>query len=187
MPTCVAITSLLKNREQYVLYCIFVIAVDLRDENVKIFEEFESVWLVDIKIIRKTAQNLKQLHTFDNKAICVASISALLKFVLPNILSDLDKVLYIDGDVIIQKGLLELYNKDIKNFYSAAIKDSGRIYYIIKGTEHLKNYFNSGVLLLNLKKLRQEFIHEILIKTKKILAIALLWIRMCLTSYLKIR
>lgn len=48
---------------------------------------------------------------------------AFIKFEIGNILKDIDKVLYIDGDTLILKDLYNLYNIDISNVYCACVKD----------------------------------------------------------------
>ncbi len=85
--------------------------------------------------------------------------SALLRLCLPNLLSNLDKVLYLDGDIIVNDSVLPLFNLDISNYYIAAAKDSASAYNInyqvSMGIEKAHAYYNSGVLLLNLKALRE--------------------------------
>ncbi len=78
-----------------------------------------------------------------------------------NILSNYDKVLYIDSDTIIQGDLTELFNTNLKDTYAAVVKDTAAILTLNWHKKlNLKNYFNAGVLLLNLKKLREDNIHE---------------------------
>ena len=76
--------------------------------------------------------------------------------ILPN---SIDKVLYLDCDIIVRHSLKELWNTDISNFSVAVVPDVAeglidkynRLHY-----PQTKGYFNSGVQLLNLKKWRQE-------------------------------
>ncbi|MCL1961771.1 MAG: hypothetical protein FWG56_08390 [Desulfovibrionaceae bacterium] len=90
----------------------------------------------------------------------------MLKFKLPELLKDLDKVLYIDGDTIINKDLYDFYCSDLHEFYAAVIEDiKPKYHYKPNILEKLKikkhrGYFNSGVLLLNLQKMRVEGIVE---------------------------
>ena len=68
--------------------------------------------------------------------------------------AELDKVLYLDGDVIVRHSLLPLWNTNIEEKAVAAAYDcsSGRIEYYnrLKYPFEL-GYFNAGVLLINLK------------------------------------
>ena len=92
--------------------------------------------------------------------------ATLLRLCLPTVLPDLDKILYLDGDVIVNDDLTELYSTDITGYYLAAAKDSATAYDIgyqkAMGIEEEHCYFNAGVTLLNLKELRQIQLQEII-------------------------
>lgn len=84
--------------------------------------------------------------------------ATLLRLCLPVILPHLDKILYIDGDVVVKDCLLELFQTDMTPYYIAAAKDTTCIYHpdYIKALDIADShwYFNAGVTLLNLNKLR---------------------------------
>ena len=75
---------------------------------------------------------------------------------------ELDRVLYLDGDLIVRHSLLPLWNINLENKALAAVSDasSGLIefYNRLKYPSEL-GYFNSGVLLVNLKYGRE---HQVL-------------------------
>lgn len=88
------------------------------------------------------------------------SIEIYYRILLPYI-TDLSKILWLDADIIVNGDIAELYDKDISGQYLAAITDSveengGReeIKKAMQMTE--RTYFNSGVLLLNNQKIREE-------------------------------
>ena len=74
-----------------------------------------------------------------------------------------DKALYIDSDTVILNDIEKLFNKKIKDNYVGAITDG-----VVSGNEifekytkevlgiKAKRYFNAGVLIMNLKKFREE-------------------------------
>ena len=73
------------------------------------------------------------------------------KFDLPDVLSDWDKVLYIDTDMIIQGDLSQLFNTDLGEAYIAAVKDmAGMALESHHNRLGLGNYFNAGMMLMNL-------------------------------------
>lgn len=93
------------------------------------------------------------------------SKSAFLRLVLPNMLPEsVDKMLYLDGDIVVNGSIRTLYNLDISNVYIAGAKDSINIF----GKEHCRRlglpddyeYFNSGVVLMNIKRIRKEKLQE---------------------------
>jgi len=60
-----------------------------------------------------------------------------------------DKILYLDNDVVCHGDFAELYNIDMTDFDIAGVRDRyGKNFYGI-------NYLNSGVLLMNLKRIRE--------------------------------
>ena len=75
--------------------------------------------------------------------------------ILPN---NLDKVLYLDVDMIVQGSLTELWNLEIGDKSIGVIPDPGEglldKYYRLRYPQ-IYGYFNAGVLLINLKKWRE--------------------------------
>lgn len=75
---------------------------------------------------------------------------------LPN---DLDRILYLDPDIIVLKDLSDLYNSDFNgNYYigSSNVKNILRKFNEVKnGAPKKAPYLNTGVLLINLKELRK--------------------------------
>ena len=100
--------------------------------------------------------------------------TGLLKFCIGDILKNLDKVLYLDGDIIINSSLNEFYDINIENVYCAAVPDIGSVSMVGKALFKVmqKNpyYFNSGVMLLNLKKMRENKMMSKLFKIKESLS-----------------
>jgi len=71
-----------------------------------------------------------------------------------------EKLLYIDTDTIVANSLLALYNTDLKNFPVAAVYDNYVKNNLDLGIIEENNYFNSGVMLIDLPKWRALKISE---------------------------
>lgn len=93
------------------------------------------------------------------------SKSAFLRLALPNMLPEsVDKMLYLDGDIVVNDSIRSFYNQDISNVYIAGAKDPINIF----GKEHCRRlglpddyaYFNSGVVLMNIKRIREENLQQ---------------------------
>lgn len=65
-----------------------------------------------------------------------------------------DRLLYLDNDVICRRDFQEFYCQDLEGFELAAVLDHYGKWFFRKNPFRL-DYCNSGVLLLNLKKIRQ--------------------------------
>jgi lipopolysaccharide biosynthesis glycosyltransferase len=74
--------------------------------------------------------------------------------------TDVDKVLYLDPDIIVNGSVKELYNLPMEDYYFAAASHTGAflttINHIRLDTEENSPYINSGVMLMNLEVLRKE-------------------------------
>ena len=75
--------------------------------------------------------------------------------------SSVDKVLYLDSDIIVKDDITKLWDIDLSNYFLAAVESPNvkRNYCDLNMPENSK-YFNSGVLLINLQKWRQHNITE---------------------------
>lgn len=74
---------------------------------------------------------------------------------------NVNKVIYFDCDIIFERDIAELWNKDLGSAWMVAAHDPERVWSARKKKYYLdalnieeKRYFNSGVLLMNLKELR---------------------------------
>lgn len=89
------------------------------------------------------------------------------RLVAPDVLANYDKAVYLDSDIVINRDIAELFNTDIENYLIAAVPEI-RLYSWLDSEENpihkyvsdvLKLpeghiYFNSGVLVYNLKEFR---------------------------------
>lgn len=84
---------------------------------------------------------------------------AYIRLYLGECLKQIDKVLYLDCDVIVNGSLCELWNTDISDYAVAGVRD--RINDYIRVYNRLdypmsEGYINSGMMLINLKKWRED-------------------------------
>ena len=162
MPTAVAIESAKQNKSPQTELDVRIIGVDLCAENhrklLQLGAENVSVTLVDPGDTSRFDNVEQRTHH--------VSKSALFKFELANLLNDLDKVLYLDGDILIQADLAELFATDLGDALVGAVPDAAAdLVYDPRqltrlGLEDHEFYFNSGVMLLNLAQMRREQIGE---------------------------
>lgn len=73
---------------------------------------------------------------------------------------DIDKVLYLDPDIIVNKSVKKLYHLPMEEYYFAAASHTGTIMTGVNSIrldmEENSPYINSGVMLMNLDLLRKE-------------------------------
>lgn len=173
MPTAVAVKSLIEHKSPDCSYNINIILDDVSDYSVGKLREVEC----DGVIISFHKVDAKRYDAVA-KSILVDSIHVprtdMLKFELPNYLSELDEVLYVDGDIIMNKCIEPLFDTDISEHYVASVDDMGDRY-DEQGISWLANrigfpsmhYFNAGFMYLNLKRMREDGISEKLWEYRK--------------------
>ena len=98
--------------------------------------------------------------------------AASLRLLLPELLPELDKILYLDCDIIVRQDLARLWNEtDLGDNYLAAVFEAA-----IEGqAERFRalgcnpaRYFNSGFLLMNLVQMRTEHVSEKLLEACRV-------------------
>ncbi|WP_300809012.1 glycosyltransferase family 8 protein [uncultured Acetatifactor sp.] len=167
MPTCVSIISLIANMAPEDLVTIYVICDGLsqlqREEILSLRTDRARIELTDVDgeqywELARTCIYFKTIHV---------TAAALFKLYLPEILPDINKVIYLDGDTIIQKSLDELYQCRLGDNYVAAVNDMLGDQDGLALSEQIKlqsqEYFNSGVMLLNLEKMRFDLATKMLL------------------------
>jgi lipopolysaccharide biosynthesis glycosyltransferase len=151
----VSLDSAITNKKTSTQYNVYFIAKDFTKEDITKLKQMEKK---DVKIIIYPTEeknlDYPRLGRFSSFKI------SLQKIFLAEYLLEIKKVLYLDADTLVQKDLSELFATDISKEYVGAVKD-GLMYQYPEHIEEigLKDrdfYFNSGVMLLNLDKIRKE-------------------------------
>lgn len=114
---------------------------------------------LDPQRLQFTFLNLKdyQLNIYVDERYTIAASYRLL---LPELLPNYDKVIYLDCDIIVRQDLAAVFEKtDLRNNYLAAVYEAALPFqedYLKSIGSKPGNYFNSGFLIMNLNLLRQD-------------------------------
>ena len=150
IPTCVLLESMIYNKKSQSLYEVNILADDIEDKHIEILEQYNKEnFIVKVFKLKNRYKNLKNKNSY-------VTNSAFLKFDIPIILKEYNKILYLDSDTIVNNDLSELYNIQLNNTYAGVILDIGDLFYKSSQILTLEKYFNSGVILFNAEKYRQE-------------------------------
>lgn len=90
------------------------------------------------------------------------TIGTMFRVMLPELLTDVSKIIYLDADIFVNRDISELWKVDIENYYMAAVPDMGTSRGQAKTLPILRNevaadrYFNAGVLYMNLNNIRKK-------------------------------
>lgn len=169
----VAIKSLICNSSIDTNYDIFVIDEHISESNKQSLLQLIPEGAANIKIrfidVTPYLKGIKRSIFYCHGHF---SISTYYRFFIPRILKNFDKAVYLDCDIVVLSDIAKLYKTDLENCLLGAVKDTEVIrslqreatYYqerVSYFTQKLRiknpnNYFQAGVLLLNLNKMRQE-------------------------------
>lgn len=136
---------------------IYVLSFDLSNENKGNIASWVTKNANEITFIDIKKDLFQSFPIFDEGYISPATY---LRLFIPSKLPQfVDKVLYLDSDIIVNTSIEKLLNTDISSNTLAAVEDAPNSSIILKNED--QPYFNAGVLLLNLKEIRKtDFLHE---------------------------
>ena len=114
----------------------------------------------------------------------ISSSSSYYRFLIPKLINQ-DRVLYLDADIIVNGSLRDFYYSDLENTPVGVVRDYCTMQtfpfpYLDESVS--KNYFNSGVLLIDCIKWRNEEIVGILLETAKEYANQVLYGDQCILN-----
>ena len=145
---CAAIKSLLENNKKS-SFKIYIINSGI---SKKIFKKIFTVIkpyrckINDIVISDDFFRNLVLTHHYSKEIY--------YRLLIPQLIQE-EKVLYLDADIIINGSISELYNQNTDNYYVCAVEDPYFDRYEELNIKKSSRYFNSGVMLINIKKWRE--------------------------------
>ncbi len=156
----VSLQSLVDNSSEKNKYEIKVLYTHVSEENMQKIKKYEkeniNIEFVDLSNnLQKVQGKLYTRNYFTS--------TTYYRLFIPELYPQYDKVLYIDSDVTILTDIAGLYNQEIGDNLVAAIPDGAvqtiEVFqeYVEKviGVIDYNNYFNAGILLMNLKELRK--------------------------------
>ena len=155
----VALRSLIDNTSKENIYAVKILYTNVTEENKIKIKKYEteniSIEFVDLnKQLEEIKEKLYTRNYFSN--------TTYYRLFIPELYPEYDKAVYIDSDTVCLSDIAELYNTDMGDNLIAGIPD-GVIQAIdifkdyverVVGVADYNNYFNAGVIVMNLKELR---------------------------------
>lgn len=170
----VALQSLIENSSEKNYYLIKILYTSITEENQEKIKKYEkenvNIEFVDLNYYINKIKN--KLYTRD-----YYSATTYFRLFIPNLYPQYNKALYLDCDIVLLADVAELYNIDMgDNLVAAAPDDVIQKIEVFQeyaekvvGVADYRNYFNAGVLLMNLDELRKfDFQEKFLYSLEKI-------------------
>ena len=162
----VTLDSLEKYASDEYIYDIKILATGLSDENVQLTNKLNlphlSISIVNVdERMKKIRNNIaKRLRDYYSESI-------FYRIFIPHLFPELEKAIYLDCDIVLKDDVAKLYFTDIGDNILGAVSDESiapipefctYVDEVVGSPEGI--YFNSGVLLINAKKFREERTEE---------------------------
>ena len=156
----VALESLIENSSKKYYYSIKVLYTNISEENKKKINKYKrenvNIEFVDLNYyIEKVKDKLYTRDYYTN--------TTYFRLFIANLYPQYNKAIYLDSDIVVLGDIAELYNQDIGDNLIAAAPDdviqTTKVFqeYAEKvvGVADYRNYFNAGILLMNLDEFRR--------------------------------
>lgn len=152
----VVIASILANANSNDELSFYVLDGNISDENKEKIQSLKSIKNCNINFVpvdESKFEDYKNLTTHS-----YISLATYYRLKLSELLNkDVEKVIYLDCDMVVNSSLSELFNTDLGNNYMAGVIDI-RVKYKPKWKN--KIYVNAGMLLMDLDKIRKDNIEN---------------------------
>ncbi len=159
------IKSIEINSDNSYNYDFLIFNTNIKEESkTRLIEEFCDKKFINIRFL-DVGRYFKKGNFFTYGHF---SLENYYRLVIWDILKHYDKVIYLDSDLVVNGDIVELFKIDVENYYVAAAKDLDWLSWYLNDEnrrERAKNelkdvdpymYFNSGVMIFNIKKLFNE-------------------------------
>lgn len=155
----VTLVSILINSNVNDRFKFYILSNDISEESKKKLKSLKKIknFEIDFLIIKENAFiNLPTKYHYTKQIY--------YRLCMPELIKE-DRVLYLDSDIIVRKSLKDFYETDLKDNVVAVIEDllignEGDKDNIHRKIVKSQNYFNSGVMLWDLKKAKEQNIAD---------------------------
>ena len=151
----VVIASILYNAQDEDLLHFYVLDGDISSESKTKILSLKNIKPCEIDFIKVDETKLeiyKQINTHE-----YITLPAYYRLILSELLPDVDKIIYLDCDIVVNTSLKDLFEADLGENIIAGVLDAR-----VKHKKKWKNskYINSGMIVFDLDKIRKENIEQ---------------------------
>lgn len=166
-PLSVVMVSILKNADKNDKFHFYILCNGVSEDLKSKILGLKNIREFDIDFFDIDNSEFESFNSLPDSHITLTAYS---RMKLSNLLPNVKKIIYLDCDVIVKSSLNQLFNIDISDYYIAAVEDIGCTF-LRKYNKDICPYdflyINSGVLLINLQKWREDDIAQKLYDTAK--------------------
>ncbi len=156
----VSLGSLIANTTESNNYAIKVLTTGISNENIEKIKKYEkeNVTIVFVNLSKQLEEIKDKLYTRN-----YFSNTTYFRLFIPEIYPEYNKAIYIDSDTVVLEDIAKLYSDDMGDNLISAVSD-GAVQSIdifkdyvekVVGVSDYNYYFNAGMIVMNLKELRE--------------------------------
>lgn len=166
---CVTLASIEEYANDSYIYDVKILTTSLSEENEKRAKNLGFPHIV-ISVVNLEERVGKIRSKITERLRDYYSESIFYRIFIPSLFKELDKAIYLDCDIVLKDDVAKLYFTDIEDNVLGAVADESiapipefctYVDKVVGSPEGI--YINSGVLLINAKKFREERIEEKLV------------------------
>lgn len=146
----VMLVSLIKSTNRK--FNIYILSLNVNENHKSLLREMIISLGSEVQILDVSSDWVQQ---FPIRRRDYLSLATYLRLFIPQLLPpEIDKVLYVDSDIVFNGDISELYDVDLSNYSLAGIEDAPNLHPLRLSYNEADSYFNAGLILLNLEYLR---------------------------------
>ena len=151
----VVIASILANTNSEDKLSIYILdggISEMRKSEIRSLKSIKGCEIIFLPFDEKLIEEYKKIKTLKH-----ISYTTYYRLKLPSLLPNVERIIYLDCDMVVLTSLRELFQTDMGSKYIAGCEDIGTK----KRFTKLKNYINAGMLVFDLSKMREKNVEKI--------------------------
>ena len=159
----ISIVSFLENNQNdFEEINVFILNDGITNQNIEKINNRLNKYDCNVSFIKT-----KNIENLSSKIVSlerdnIASFTTYSRLFIASLLpDDIDKIIYLDCDILIVDSVKQLWDEDISDYYCAGVLDCcNTTVQEMLGISEEDNYINAGALYINLKKWREDNVEE---------------------------
>lgn len=156
----VVIASVLANSAQNDDLHFYILDGGIKEENKTKINELRSIKDCEINFVNVDESLFEEYK--DIKTHAYITLPAYYRLKLASLLPEVERIIYFDCDIVVNTSLKSLFNADLGSCPFCGVKDINK-----RKLKKNPGYINSGVLVMDLKNIREQNVEEELLNWTK--------------------
>jgi len=153
-----AMQSIMENANQGRQYIFYILHQEITEKNITLLRDQVSSFVPFAIEFINVAPYISNYNLFISRHI---TVEAYFRLLIPGLLPQYPKVIYMDGDMVCITDISSLYDINVENYLIAAVRDIGISWYYNPNHSKSMKFFHT--VLLNSKKPEEYFCSALMI------------------------